>query len=1354
MKISMKNKVGSRKALVVEFRDAPCQIPKTEFRKQNPKSQISRRGAALVVTLAILVLVTVLVLSLFLSVTSERTESAAAVNQDDAQRLAAGVVELVKSTITQATTGYQSDASTGAPILSSPVAWASQPGLIRTWDTSGNPYRSYRLYSSGNITVTAQGDLVNDAAELANWKSGAPANAGSYNARWCDLNAPATDSSGRRNYPIVTPPGDANSGSTAMEDSVNGIPTDNPSSATQEGVQGFSIKNPPGYSSGTASATNNPAPMPVKWLYVLANGNLLSPSGNGTFVTIDGGTPETTPSQSNPIVGRVAYWTDDETCKVNINTASEGSFWQYPRSFGGQYPAQTSPGFTATALAQYQPSRNEFQRYPGHPAMTSLSAVLNNLSPDEIFSLVPRVQPGGSLGGSRSPFNQSISLSGDLGRLYASPDELLYTPDRTINLPLTSADVKKRGFFLTANSRAPETTLFETPRISIWPATLPLANKQDSFDKLLAFCATMRPQGVESPYFFQRQDPRSPTSDWSNIPRNRSIYAYLQRMTGTSNPIPGFGGSFETKYGADRDQILTEIFDYIRSGPNLMGAGHAITSGNSFLANSYAFTDFFKQSSAVVPIQIGTTRGFGNSWFIQQAGIGFFCEGMELVPSTGGVDSKIRYTVRAAPLIQLYRPSFMWDAMCLGPIEKSSTPGVSGLWMRIKDQSPATLTASGNGTTVSGSSINFPINDPLVLGRQAEQVPVSPVVGFGTFGLPYPKGVVQDTLSGKLFASSGQATFEFNTPVDPLTGIPFTIDPNSWDPANMPNRTALFDTSLDPNLRMTFSGVTMTLEILSYDRATVLQTVRVDIPGGTFAVPHWNFNSVPAWSSTVSNALQSQSKFSSIKVNFAERASSAVGFDLANMGFVGMDGDVVIGTEIKGSDRLRGDGRLAAIRGLDAQDLQVPGPSLRLPLKHAHAFALCPGSNLANPLMGTAVRDVPASSTWSSRFLGSTTETPAVSSTVNGILKADGYPGDWDNGFGNNADGPYINAPDQGAIGQGLGGNIGPDALAYFTTLPTANQSQNADQFVSLYSPNRQMYSAFQFGSLPSRASGGDPWETLLFCPNPASTRANHRGYTETPKDYLLADLFWMPIVDPYPISEPFSTAGKINLNYAIAPFGGYLERKTPLLALLKASRITAFDTTLWDGRAAYKMKRPLTGSIVTQNVTYVRDIDIAETLKGTDTRFTANDIFKSPAEIAEIFLVPQGCFQSNVESWWASQKFTGDNTREQPYAYLLPRLTTKSNTFTVHYRVQALKQITNTHATAADWKNWDEARDQVVSEFRGSSTIERYVDPNDTSIPDFVQATDTNSNGTPDNKENLSPYYRWRIVSKRQFVP
>jgi hypothetical protein len=96
------------------------------------------------------------------------------------------------------------------------------------------------------------------------------------------------------------------------------------------------------------------------------------------------------PTGTNPIVARVAFWTDDESCKVNINTASEGVFWDTPVAVS-QPPvsdaSEPDPAGNAAYisdpnqvfewdLAQRQPDAREYQRFPGHPATTSLSPVL------------------------------------------------------------------------------------------------------------------------------------------------------------------------------------------------------------------------------------------------------------------------------------------------------------------------------------------------------------------------------------------------------------------------------------------------------------------------------------------------------------------------------------------------------------------------------------------------------------------------------------------------------------------------------------------------------------------------------------------------------------------------------------------------------------------------------------------------------------------------------------------------------------------------------------------------------------------------------------------------------------------
>jgi hypothetical protein len=109
------------------------------------------------------------------------------------------------------------------------------------------------------------------------------------------------------------------------------------------------------------------------------------------------------------------------------------------------------------------------------------------------------------------------------------------------------------------------------------------------------------------------------------------------------------------------------------------------------------------------------------------------------------------------------------------------------------------------------------------------------------------------------------------------------------------------------------------------------------------------------------------------------------------------------------------------------------------------------------------------------------------------------------------------------------------------------------------------------------------------------------------------------------------------------------------------------------------------------------------------------------------------------MESFWNANRMTGDNLRERPYAHIYPRLTTKSNVFKVHYRVESLRKRPNSDPTI-----WDETRDKVVASSRGNTLIERFIDLNQSGIRDF--ATDATANA-----ETL---YRFRILSTKEFTP
>jgi hypothetical protein len=139
---------------------------------------------------------------------------------------------------------------------------------------------------------------------------------------------------------------------------------------------------------GTAPTSR--LPMPVRWLYVLENGTIGTLDDNNRFVG-----PEI-PDADNPIVGRIAYWTDDESTKINLNTASEPTPWDTPRSTNQ----------TDFLYGRYQPAQKEYQRYSGHAFTTALSPVLYPGRPsltvaekEQIYGIIPRVAPGGTRGG-------------------------------------------------------------------------------------------------------------------------------------------------------------------------------------------------------------------------------------------------------------------------------------------------------------------------------------------------------------------------------------------------------------------------------------------------------------------------------------------------------------------------------------------------------------------------------------------------------------------------------------------------------------------------------------------------------------------------------------------------------------------------------------------------------------------------------------------------------------------------------------------------------------------------------------------------------------------------------------------
>jgi uncharacterized protein (TIGR02600 family) len=646
----------------------------------------NQKGLALVLVISILVLATVLLLALFSSTQSELQSTMAYSDGVRARGHADSAVNLVIGQIQRAT---QQD-----PVTQGVEIWTSQPGMVRQYRENGQLLRACKLYSDSKMVVTAEQDIIDDTP-ARDWQQ--------HRDRYVDMNEPVVrpgelPGSPRVFFPILDPRAFSTDASRSVEgfsysDSVDGT--------TVGGVV---------LPAGAGDADAQRVPMPVEWLYLLRDGTLGCLDATGKFVGA-GGQEATV---DNPIISRIAFWTDDESAKININTAGEGTYWDTPRLYHEQ----------DGEWARFQPMMYEYQRYPGHPAMVCMSSVLfpgADMNPrvregnrfnlvldykERIYDLMPKILPGGSKAGSvlvpvTRPFtptdfkNVQDALK---ERLFASVDEFLLRPDvdgtgerREFDLGgsslwggMNKADVVERlRFFLTPNSRAPETNPFGLPKIAMWPIH---RNRSDDyrtvFDQTIAYCSTIGGRD----FYFTRQDCTS-QSEISLIPRNAQLFDYL--LKSLERPIPGFGvrssATFKDKYGDNLKQILVEIFDYIRCtnlydeniaeksiGENPVGVNYGLPDSR---LTAYLPTAGLK-SKTFTPIRNGTGssvpghgqvmpsvlpkardevyRGMGRFLTISEAGLHFICNAEGT--NTAGGKAAIRSTPTTPPAATGYTP--------------------------------------------------------------------------------------------------------------------------------------------------------------------------------------------------------------------------------------------------------------------------------------------------------------------------------------------------------------------------------------------------------------------------------------------------------------------------------------------------------------------------------------------------------------------------------------------------------------------------------------------------------------------------------------------------------------------------
>ena len=1547
-----------------------------------------------------LVLLSLIVLTFIASVTTDLPDSKAYEGQTTTRMLADSAVNLVIGEIRQASTTANQ-------------AWISQPGLLRTYDLNGNPVAAYKLYSSGSMVVPGAFD-PNAGTDLPTgntWMN--------QPNLYTDLNSPFASgitTTGNINYifPIIDGNGIKSLGGTFTYSSDGIIPT----------IEGFST-NPSQqnytYNNGAAlSATNNPVPMPVKWLYMLKDGTLISGSAAGTSkdVTFSG---SIAPSGTNPIVARIAFWTDDESCKININTASEGIFQDTPvcntqpnvLDVSEPDPAG-NPAYLSDPnqvyewdLAQRCADQGEYQRYPGHPASTCLSPVLGDtiykgltLSAipttgtgigyhsltgsgwaeftEFINQLTPRVSgsdvPGtsgtdySSKGGTYRPGGPNLSASGtsaalingqpitpDQDRLYATVDDYFYsgtipsgTTTRNNNngllLPgtnsgtyfnpiLSPALLEKARFFLTADSKAPEVNSFNMPRVCMWPITkqdattldqsdLTQANvtaKMTSFDKVIAFCATASGTAAVSgsfnrvPFYLSRYDALSGTHDWGST--NQTLYTYLQNLT--SLPFPGFGpGTFAGKYKSDKDQILTEIFDYIRC-TNLADTSQDTASHS----NSYTQVPYQNPSSwtpppggltlqgQVVPLVVSSnnTRGVGRIATIGEMALVMIKEDNRITNTLAESALTGTITLSSGPNMGTYVYSGTQvpntqNVLLTGSNLYNAAKGK--VYTGSKDYSP--LPAPATSTTLHGY-------DPRTQTRvQFVLMPYlfSPMCGFSalannirikfsTININVKEGVGSTSPFGSGTQPDLYDTGRINTNVfdESKTGGPMgckiLVEPaysgNAGSPSGsvFPNGELVVAGTSAPVTNGTSAWVsgsgTMTISgtvtVMIQAPAVSGQTANNDSPAtiqqltfvwpqtvvpipalalnsGSTGATYGLFTNTTGTSTESSNAGTAASVTGTNGKSSSGRISGWGNYEtklLAGSGpGSGYDGDVIRSVPL-GGNNLQGDLRIVAATGTVPSGWYAPlktaitsgtsGPSTYYDSTKPRSYgfweygALFNGTPWRNSMTGWLFENKSnhAHTTYQGDANNPTYDSPDSSSFhpyvpegVSGVYNFNANEGDWDNASGVQIDGAYCNKPDEGTVRhyQQANNYVGSSVAPYIGH-PYVMEDSGVG-LPTLFSPNRQVSSPVMFGSLPTGVMAQHPWQTLLFRPAKSyfPGGANHPGAAvgangglspgtgvipyppySTPPDHLLLDLFWMPVVDPYPISEPFATAGKVNMNYQIAPFT-YITRKTALRAVMQSVKITALNPTEMDNSqganggsnsamlsACYKEG----GSFGNSNngthanagvagtwpigvgISVRRNIDLDSTLKQMDVlRFQLNKPFISASEICDIPLIPgdqstvglsvpynigariksaaPGGYDAILSDFWYGDpgntnnstsspprfghRLTGDNSLERPYSMIYPRLTTKSNTYTVHVRVQTLKKAPTTPANV--FKN---GQDQVIGEFRGSFVIERYLDPATAGF--YLSGTIPAAVNTPG--AQLGPY-KFRVISSKQF--
>ena len=1328
-------------------------------------TSISRSGAALLMVMSVIALVAALVIMFLSLATRDRKSAELYQSGTDANALSDMAVNLAIGQVRQAT---------ASPLgTHHAVHWASQPGAIRTWKSDGTADKLFKLYSSSESTVdlsnqtTPPAWLETEQSRLSTWTAGDAVS----QARFADMNQPIH---------LVD-------GSDVI------FPIADPRAQSSDHVEGFAVSANAVDGTQITSGVSARLPMPVEWIYVLADGTLGTLDAKMKFISsVPGASGE---SSTNPVVGRIAFWTDDEACKVNLNTASEGIPWDTPRCVSKK----------DLEYAVSQPVKNEVYRWPGHPATICLSSIFfpdQYLDPASdleklkaIYDLTPRVHYANAS-------NQLVGILGsgaggiqfDSSRLYANVDDSLLKMDRTENDLFLRPDVgrdrlDRARFFLTTHSRAPELTVTGHPRVSLWPLNenhTKQSSRVTEYDRVMHFTTTLGgTDGKE--YHVQRQKPESQVDEYSlttPLRRNSELAGYLESLLHKN--LPKYGLSLFDKYpNTDSWLNVYRCVDFIRStnlhDSSFLTADRRVTPYQVAkipgIVSGCSFSEIAGKPG--VPTWVSRIENYripGRDYTLSEVALVFICvahhknDGTKIGP-TEFFSSSANSLQRGEKAIQA---ALLFEGFCP---DQGYVMALPHLRLNLASETLLNLQVNGKGLQHNGHSHTHGKlfeawgEPPFTYGNTTPKGPSrgnltrrpDNWIGWGGSGgfhiFTSPVAVRDKVENGKLVTTrTGYFTKEFFRVKD---SDPLRITASRT--ATGPLVDAL---ELDVTLERTW--------VTSWDAR---QRLRFRFPL-TLVTPSPEIDSAKPELWTWENRMTNRAH--KVLTEFYKASNP---YDQ-----IILPGDVVRSVVVAHGDyRLpdvwgRKSGRFNDPTVSNTEDYFSPHPGYHdSSRRQAHSLvpsggdstyyaqcdiasgSLVPGSQYDPKI----VPDLPISPT--SPIINGNDEyakgvPPTYLQTYGRSMIDPAVTRDWNNGSGIAPDGAYTGKTDDGnQITGGAGLPPFEGSLPPYFNKRWDDIAENLKTSKESAAPNRLINSAGIFGSFPSMPTSNVPWTTWLFRPDLSEghigarwNRFSERKNTGdayaarppgplAPPDHMMLDLFWMPAIAPYGISDRFSTAGKININYQILPFT-WIERKTGLHAALKSEELLAIPS----GEGA-TYKNP---ARISNPPEWRHRIDAAKTLIQLDEVFRRGDAFASASEICEYFLVPrnqpeilgtQGSeIQTAMKQFWADHNLTGDNSIERPYANLYAKLAARSNVFRVHVRAQTIRK-----ARSSDPTTFDPTKDKVIGEYRGETVFERYLPPNAPSsasgstYPDAV----TTPSATP-----LDVFHRIRIIDHRRF--